>query len=130
MNLSAQPLAGVSVLYVEDDSDVREVITMALERYGATVRQVSTAAEALAVFLDSPPAVVVADVALPVNDGIWLLEQVRSRTATRVPFIAFTALALQRDRDSILAAGFADYVVKPIEAEVLVDAIARALIGG
>jgi CheY-like chemotaxis protein len=128
MDLAARPLAGVSVLYVEDDDDVREVMAMVLERFGAIVRPVATATEALALFLGDPPAVVLADIAMPGHDGFWLLREVRARRdAPAVPFIAFTALARERDRAQVLTAGFVEYLAKPAEPEVLVDAIVRVL---
>ena len=101
---------------------------MVLERFGATVRQAATADDALASFLECPPSVVLADIAMPRKDGLWLLGEVRARVATTtVPFIAFTALARQRDRAEILGAGFVEYLLKPTEPEVLVEAIRKAV---
>ena len=118
----------MSVLYIEDDADVREVMALWLERFGALVQQAATAEEALALFLNSPPGVVLADIAMPGKDGLWLLDEVRARTGTAtVPFIAFTGLTGARDRAEVLAAGFIEYLVKPTEQDVLVDAILRAV---
>ena len=131
MNLPIQPLAGISVLYVEDDPDAREVMGLVLERFGAIVQPAATADEALALFVDNPPMVVLADIAMPGRDGLWLLREVRGGNATPpVPFIAFTGLSRVRDRDEVLAAGFVEYLLKPTENEVLVQAIQNAVATG
>ena len=128
MDQVTQPLAGITVLYVEDDADVREVVGLWLERYGAVVQKAATADEALAMFLDAPPAVVLADIAMPGKDGLWLLSEVRARLGTiTAPFIAFTGLALGRDRAEVLTAGFVDYLLKPTDSDIVVDAILTAL---
>lgn len=118
----------MSVLYVEDDADLREVMALWLERCGAVVQQATTAEEALALFLDSPPSVVLSDIAMPGKDGLWLLNQVRARTGSAsVPFIAFTGRTRAPDRAEVLAAGFIEYLVKPTEQDVVVGAILKAV---
>jgi CheY-like chemotaxis protein len=127
MSLPAVLLAGISVLLVDDDEDARELTEVVLRQAGATVRSTSSAIEALEQFKAATPAVVVADIAMPQRDGIWLLREVRSlQGVPAVPFIAFTAYAMAADKQKILAAGFSDHIIKPVDPEDLVRAIARA----
>jgi CheY-like chemotaxis protein len=127
MNASAQPLAGLSILLVDDDDDARELAEILLRQVGATVRSASSATEALELFKAATPAIVVADIAMPHRDGVWLLREVRSLPGVpRVPFVAFTALALAHEQQRILAVGFSDVIIKPAEPDDIVRAIVRA----
>jgi two-component system, OmpR family, response regulator MprA len=110
-----RPLAGISVLLVDDDPDGREVLEYSLSHAGATVMTAAGARDALERFKASPPTVVVTDIAMPMLDGIWLCEQIRALGigTPRVPIIALTALVYRNDRDRIRAAGFDAHLVKP-----------------
>ncbi len=84
----AEPLAGISVLVVDDDDDARELTEIALRQVGTTVRSASSAMEALELIKAAIPAVVVADMAMPQHDGTWLLREVRClQSARTIPFI-------------------------------------------
>ena len=110
-----RPLAGISVLLVDDDADGREVLEYSLNHAGATVMTAATARDALERFKASPPTIVVTDIAMPMQDGIWLCEQIRGLGGgtPSVPIIALTALVYRNDRDRIRAAGFDAHLVKP-----------------
>jgi len=108
------PLAGVSILLVDDDPDGRELLEYALSEAGGTVITASSATEALERFKTSSPSIVVTDVAMPALDGVWLCEQIRALAeGHRVPVVALTALVFPRDRDRIRAAGFDAHLPKP-----------------
>lgn len=62
-----RPLAGLSVLLVEDDQDNREVLSLFLRQAGAAVTVASSATEALAMFKVAPPAVMLTDIAIAVT---------------------------------------------------------------
>jgi CheY-like chemotaxis protein len=71
--------------------------------------------EALAGLPSNIPDLVILDVSLPDIDGFEVLRLIRQeRTLSRVPVIALTARAMRSDREKCLAAGFTDYVSKPI----------------
>jgi CheY-like chemotaxis protein len=110
-----RPLAGISLLLVDDDPDGREVLAYSLTHAGADVITAASAAEALEKFKAARPAVVVTDIAMPALDGIWLCEQIRALSdgTQCVPMIALTALVYRKDRDRIRAAGFDAHLVKP-----------------
>jgi CheY-like chemotaxis protein len=124
--MSAQPLAGLSILLVEDDPDGREVLEIFLTHVGATVRSAATAVEALALFKAAPPGIVVTDIIMPGRDGVWLLEQMRALPGIpRVPAIALTGRALRADVDRLRAAGFDANLVKPVDLDDIAVVIAQ-----
>jgi CheY-like chemotaxis protein len=110
-----RPLAGISLLLVDDDPDGREVLEYSLTHAGATVVTAAGAVEAIERFKASQPMIVVTDIAMPRLDGFWLCEQIRALSdgAQHVPLIALTALVYRKDRDRIRAAGFDAHLVKP-----------------
>jgi PAS domain S-box-containing protein len=124
-------LQGVAILIVEDESDSRELLVAILEEYGARVRAVGSADEALAI-LDGDdgfvPDVLVSDVGMAGTDGFALVRELRSRPSERtrtLPAIAVTAYANPEDRVRALVAGYQNHVPKPVDANVLAAAIAK-----
>jgi CheY-like chemotaxis protein len=89
-----------------------------------------SAIEALRVVSARAPDVVVTDIAMPVADGYWRLREIRrlADAGTRpIPVIAVTAFGREHIRDRALAAGFADYLEKPLDPEVLCARVEKAL---
>jgi PAS domain S-box-containing protein len=118
-------LAGLRVLVVEDDPDSLELIRTLLETVGAEVITCTTARQALAAIEQSGADVLIADIGLPLEDGLWLIRQVRRGEATgrRLPAIALTAFAAASDKQNVLAAGFDEHVPKPLHLDVLLRRI-------
>lgn len=114
-----------SVLVIEDDQRIREVVSAALVASGHAVRTEAKGADGLAAVVDWQPDVVVLDLGLPDLDGADVLRMLRGVSA--VPVIVATA----RDEDTevvrLLDAGADDYVVKPYSASQL-DARIRAVL--
>lgn len=110
-----RPLAGISLLLVDDDPDGREVLEYSLTHAGATVITAASAMEAFEKFKAARPTIVVTDIAMPALDGIWLCQQIRALSdgTQDVPIIALTALVYRKDRDRIRAAGFDAQLLKP-----------------
>jgi CheY-like chemotaxis protein len=71
-------LHGVRVVVVDDHPAVRDVVTLLLERFGATVTAVSGVPEALEVLERERPDVLVSDIEMPVEDGFVLIRKVRA----------------------------------------------------
>jgi CheY-like chemotaxis protein len=105
---SSRPLAGVHVLVVEDHRDSRDFLEEVLTYYGATVMAVASASEAMQIVARTTPDVVIADIAMPHHDGVWLLKELRQHQAVMgryVPVIALTASVsrpLKVDFDAVL----------------------------
>lgn len=117
-------LAGVHVLIVDDDPDSLDMLEAALRYCGATVTTAATAREAVDRLGERAPAIVVTDISMPGEDGFWLLRRLRElpRGAT-LPVVALTAHAGLDDR--ILRAGFAAYIVKPVDPWALCAELRR-----
>ena len=120
-------LTGLEVLLVEDENDVREVLTIVLQRCGATVRAASSAREALDMIDKTQPDVLVTDIAMPIEDGYDLLKKIRAldnSRAAKIPAVALTGYAGSEDRKRAMAAGFQMHLPKPVDPEQLAAAVA------
>jgi CheY-like chemotaxis protein len=103
---------------VDDEPDTRDVLGLSLERAGATVVTMASAADARAALDAGAFDVLVSDIGMPEEDGYDFIRSVRARPTTdggRIPAIALTAFARAEDRVKALAAGFEMHVAKPVE---------------
>ena len=125
--LNPEVLSGLKVLTVDDQQDTRELITLALGRYGAEVRASDSASTALKMIEDWKPDVVVSDIGLPEMDGYDFMRRLREieGDGERIPAIAVTGYAGALDESKALNAGYALHLSKPIELNELAKAIAR-----
>jgi CheY-like chemotaxis protein len=124
---AAQSLEGVSVLVVDDDEQSRLVVAAHLEAYHAAVITAPSAATALDVLQRQHVDVLLADIAMPGEDGYSLIRKLRALDAPSIaatPAAALTAFARNEDRQQALEAGFQLHLAKPIDAEALVSAVA------
>lgn len=122
-------LAGVRVLVVDDDDGSLDYFATALQAAGATVATAPTAVDAVRIVQAQPVDVVLTDIAMPGQDGYWLVHEIRrlpDPAACRMPVVATTAYGRTHSRDKALAAGFVDHLPKPVEPDLLCAAIARA----
>lgn len=123
---TSEVLSGVMVLVVDDEPDAREAVRYVLEDVGAEVIAVSSVRQALAAIREQRPDILVSDLAMPGVDGFELLRSLRALPpgrGGRIPVIALTALGAPKDREMALQAGFARYLVKPVESRDLVAAV-------
>lgn len=114
-----------SVLIIEDDQRIRELVTRVLSQKGFDVDGASTALDGLQKIVQSSPDVVVLDMGLPDLDGADLLKMIRA--ITDVPVVVATARSDDRDVIRTLNAGADDYLVKPFSVEQL-EARLRAVL--
>jgi signal transduction histidine kinase/ActR/RegA family two-component response regulator len=119
----ARALAGITVLLVDDDDDMRIAVGAALEHQGAEVTGVASAAAALAALERSRPHVLLSDLSMPGESGYDLMRKVAARDAT-LPAASLTAMGRVEDRKRALAAGFRMHLEKPLEMQTLVAAVA------
>ncbi len=123
--MSLSDFSGRSVLVVDDEPMVREVVTTYLTRDGLDVTEASDGASALRAFEKSRPDLIVLDVMLPEIDGYSLLSEFRSRS--NVPVIMLTARGEETDRVLGLELGADDYVVKPFSPRELAARVRTVL---
>ncbi|MEH2361714.1 PAS domain-containing hybrid sensor histidine kinase/response regulator [Nostoc sp.] len=129
-SLDCQPesslLSDTQVLVVDDEPDIRDLITFILQDYGVEVTAVASAQEALQALSESIPDVLISDIGMPKTDGYMLMRELRSRSPQQgglVPAIALTAYAGEMNEQQALAAGFQMHISKPVDPDVLVKAI-------
>jgi CheY-like chemotaxis protein/nitrogen-specific signal transduction histidine kinase len=120
--LRARRLADLCVLIVEDEADSRELIELLLASEGATVRSAASAEQALALLDSVAPDVVLSDIGMPGRDGYWLAGEVRARRPD-IAAIALTAFSGHDDIERAFSAGFDHHVAKPVDPELLVNAL-------
>ena len=116
------------IALVEDNPDNRLLVRVILESL-YEITEYENGFAALEGLQRQKPHLVLLDVSLPEMDGTEVLRRIRADVRFRgLPVIALTAHAMSGDREKFLAAGFDDYVTKPIVDEtLLLDAIRRLL---
>jgi len=121
-------MSKATLAVVEDNADNRLLLQAILGDVYDLV-EYENGPDALAGLAKSRPALVLLDISLPNMDGTEILARIRADANLRtLPVIALTAHAMAGDREKYLAAGFDDYVTKPIVDEnKLFDAIKRLL---
>jgi PAS domain S-box-containing protein len=120
-------LDGVRVLVLEDESDVRDFLSVSLVQYGATVSAFATAAEALSALEEQRPHVLVSDIGMPGEDGYDFIRRVRALGPERggqTPAAALTAHAKGEDGARVLTAGFQVHLKKPVQPAELASVVA------
>ena len=120
-----------TVALVEDNPDNRLLVRVILESL-YEVTEYENGFAALEGLPKEKPDLVLLDVSLPEMDGTEVLRRIRADANLRdLPVIALTAHAMAGDREKYLAAGFEEYVTKPIVDEtLLLGAIKKLLNGG
>jgi two-component system KDP operon response regulator KdpE len=116
------------VLVIEDDNDIRRLITEALTNAGLDVITAVDAGQALRTALARKPAAVVLDIGLPDYDGTQFVARWRERRpdATEVPIVVVSARSDRREIASLLGAAYV--CGKPFEVDELVDEVERAVL--
>lgn len=114
-----------SVLIVDDDPRIRELLHRWLEPAGHALRFSEDANAALIAIGEEPPAVIVCDVHMPGANGLWLAERVRDIAPS-------TAIVLATGDDTVpafesLRKGVVAYVLKPFQREQLVRAVSAGV---
>ncbi len=116
----------ISVLVVEDDKNIRDLLQMYLEKEGYAVTTAVDGGEALVKFRAIHPDLVLLDVMMPVMDGWAVCKAIRAEDQT--PVIMLTAKSETSDKVAGLKSGADDYITKPFEMrEVLarIEAVLR-----
>ncbi|MCA1190428.1 MULTISPECIES: response regulator transcription factor [unclassified Saccharopolyspora] len=118
---------GSSLLVVDDEPTVRELLAATLRFAGFRVTAAATGAEALRAAVDERPDLVLLDVMLPDADGFEVLRRLREERGGQVPVLFLTARDAPRDKVRGLTLGGDDYVTKPFDPEELIARIHAVL---
>ena len=117
-----------TILVVEDEKDIRDLLRFHLEQEGYTVREADSGEAALAQVAAERPAMIVLDLMLPGTDGLEVCRRLRTAEATHaVPIIMLTARAAEGDRVLGLELGADDYMTKPFSPRELVARVKAVL---
>ena len=117
-----------SVLVVEDEPQIQELVAVNLEHFGHRVRRASSAEESEAAIRSALPDVVVLDWMLPGESGLAFARRLRADARTRdLPILMLTARAMEHDKITGLEAGADDYLTKPFSPKELAARIKAVL---
>lgn len=115
------PMNGKTILVVEDEASIAEVVTLYLKRAGFDAQVASDGRKAMNAFERGQIDFVILDLMLPEVDGLALTRWLRDRSD--VPIIMLTARREEADRIAGLESGADDYVVKPFSPQELVSRV-------
>lgn len=124
-NLEVISMANEIILVVDDDEDIRTIITLYLRKEGYKIVTATTGNEAIALLNATEPDLIILDLMLPDIDGIEVCSEIR-KTST-VPIIFLSCKAEPCDKSYGLIAGGDDYMSKPFESIELVARIKALL---
>ncbi|HEY3885440.1 MAG TPA: response regulator transcription factor [Vicinamibacterales bacterium] len=117
-----------TILVVEDDKDIAELIALYLRRAGHRVETIATGAAVMPKATASTPDLIVLDLMLPGLDGLSVCRMLRGNAATAaIPIIMVTARGEEADRIAGLELGADDYVTKPFSPGELTARVAALL---
>jgi CheY-like chemotaxis protein len=117
-------LDGLSVLVIEDNADCRLLTELTLSKAGAHVDEARDGPEGYEKAKRGAYSLVLIDLQMPGMDGNTVTKRLR-KEGYRKPLVALTASAMKEDCEVGLAAGHDGYLVKPVTARDLVEAVIR-----
>lgn len=113
------------VLLVEDENNIRNLVTTILKSAGYQVVVAENCERALGMYTSHLPDIIILDLGLPDRDGMYFLKKVRDDSLT--PIIILSARSNERDKVVALDAGANDYVTKPFSSAELLARVRAAL---
>jgi len=129
MNLPTLPVSGKSILVVDDNDEVRQVIAQVLEIEGHTVQQAPDGRVALKIMKWTEPELILSDIVMPDMDGIEFYQAVRHNPQwVTIPFIFLTGNGSPESIQAGRELGVEDYLTKPIHANELVKIVNARLL--
>jgi CheY-like chemotaxis protein len=123
-------LAAAHILILDDEADARDLLRAMLENSGARITEADTVEQALRTIAADRPDLLLADIAMPHQDGYAMIRAIRgSEDGKHIPAIAVSAYARREDQQRALDAGYDGHVAKPVQPAQLMDVIERVWIG-
>jgi CheY-like chemotaxis protein len=129
MQIPGNLLEGWTIVVLEDEPDSLEVAEIILGEYGANVCVAVNGEEGLALVKRVNPRFVISDLSMPVMDGWGFISQMKATPGlAAIPVIALTAHAMVGDRERAIAAGFHNYLTKPLTVDRFMGDLVRLII--
>jgi len=119
--------SNTSILLVEDDRSLRELVTMVLELEGYAVTTANNGQEAIDYLSKHEVALIILDLFMPVLDGVHVMHWIRVEHVSDTPVLIVTAMADDKTRSTIMAAGANVIVKKPFDVKTLVQFVDELL---
>jgi len=120
-----------TILVVDDYEDLRRTTHMALETLGYRVVEAANGEEAVELAQSEMPDLILMDLSMPHLDGFAAIHRIRRLLGLRdVPVIAFSAHSAEDVRDDALAAGYCEFMTKPVNLDTLKSTVERCLSPG
>src|SRR5689334_19027920 len=105
----------IKILYVEDNPINAEIVRRTLTRSGYQILEAKNGANGIALALQEKPDLILLDINLPDINGVNVCARLKGYEGlSHIPIIALTANAMHGDHQRYLAAGFDDYISKPV----------------
>lgn len=121
-------MAKATIMIVDDEEDIRELVELNLRREGFNVIGSETGEQALKLLRSQPPDLIVLDLMLPGIDGLEVCREIKSDPRTKqIPIVMLTAKGEEADIVTGLELGADDYMTKPFSGKVLLARIRRLL---
>jgi two-component system cell cycle response regulator DivK len=114
------------VLYIEDNPDNRMLVRRVLmaSDYDIVVQEAESARRGIELAQAQPPDLILMDLSMPEMDGLTATQFIRTiPELSKIPIVALTANAMDKDRDRSLSAGCDGYIRKPIDVDKLPDEV-------
>ena len=120
---------GWNIVVIDDEEDSLMVIQVILTEYGANVHTASDGEEGLKLIRSVRPKFVISDLSMPVLDGWSVIHKMKLDPSLKdIPAIALTAHAMVGDRERAMAAGFHDYLTKPLSVDTFIQDVMKLLV--
>ena len=114
----------VSILYVDDEPDLREIATIALELDpGISVRTCGSGPEALEALAQTTPDLILLDMMMPVMDGPMTFAEIRERFGKKTPVVFITARTSPEDVERLVSLGAHGVIPKPFAPMKLINQV-------
>jgi CheY-like chemotaxis protein len=129
MQIPDNLLEGWDIVVLDDEDDSLEVAEIILDEYGANVHTASNGQDGVDTVRRVKPRFVISDLSMPVMDGWGFINELKAnRELSEIPVIALTAHAMVGDRERAVAAGFHNYLTKPLTVDTFMADLLRLLI--
>jgi CheY-like chemotaxis protein len=129
LDLPGDLLQGWDIVVIDDEEDSLMVAQIILDEYGANTHTASNGQEGLSVIRAVNPKLVISDLSMPILDGWGVINGMQHDPALKdIPAIALTAHAMLGDRERAVAAGFHNYLTKPLTVETFIQDLVNLLI--
>lgn len=127
-NEQEELLKGKTILVVEDEPDSLEIVVILLEMHQANIITANNGREGLDAARKHRPVFIISDLSMPEMTGWEMLYELKMDRATmEIPVIALTAHAMDGDRSRAMAAGFHNYLIKPLKPESFIEDLLRVV---